>query len=412
MRGNTVDARLTIHPLRRRHRAVLTTTAVLAGLAMVVSACSSGGAGGSSTSTGGGGASSAPAGGNSAASGVNLSYVSGQLAKYSKLPTFTAPGPSFDAKKLMAGKTIFSIGVNNSDQFVQVLQNGMKQVAAKVGVNFKIFSNHGSPAEWVRGMQTAVNEKVSVIDLLSGINPAQLHPQIAAATAAHIPVVVSDAYDVAQKADPSVTATADVPYAQAGRLMADWTISDTKGKADVLVIGSSDVVSSNFMVKAIDNEFSTYCSTCKVKDIDVTVANWASQTQPQVQAALNADPNINYILPVYDSQSQFIVPAITAAGKTGKVHIATYDGTPFVLKMMQDGSTVRMDVGEDLDWVSKAVMDQDMRVAAGLPPAKNTNTPLYIFTKKNVNTAGTPPKNSTGYGTAYIAGYDKLWGLG
>lgn len=382
----------------RRHRVLAVASAVAC--MTVVGACSSSGGSQQSGSTSTGSA------------GVDLAYVNGQLAKYGKLPTFTPPGPAFDAKKLLAGKTIFSIGVNNSDQFVQVLQGGMKSVANKVGVNFRVFGNHGSPAEWVRGMQTGVNEKVSVIDLLSGIDPSQLHPQISQAKAAGIPVVVSDAYDVAQKPDPSVTATADVPYAQAGRLMADWTVSDTKGKADVLVIGSSDVVSSNFMVGAIQNEFKTHCSTCKVKKIDVTVANWASQTQPQVQAALNADPNINYILPVYDSQSQFIVPAITAAGKTGKVHIATYDGTPFVLKMMQDDSTVRMDVGEDLDWVSKAVMDQDMRVAAGLPPVKNTNTPLYIFTKKNVDTAGKPPKNSTGYGQAYIAGYGKLWGVG
>lgn len=401
--SNVLDVRLAT-PARagRRQRRGSPAAAVAAFgcVLMAVSACSSSGSSPSHPGTG------------SAASGVKLSYVDGQLAKYGKPPTFTAPGPSFDAKKLMAGKSIFSIGVNNSDQFVQVLQNGMKSVANSVGVNFKVFSNSGSPAQWVQGMQTAVNEKASVIDLLAGINPAQLHPQIAQAKQAGIPVVVSDAYDIAQKADPSVAATADVPYAQAGRLMADWTVSDTKGKADVLVIGSSDVVSSNYMVKAIDNEFSTNCSSCKVKNIDVTVANWASQTQKQVQAALNADPNINYILPVYDSQSQFVVPAITASGKTGKVHIATYDGTPFVLKMMQDGDTVRMDVGEDLDWVSKSVMDQDMRVAAGLPAVKNTNTPLYIFTKKNVDTAGKPPKNSTGYGSGYITGYNKLWGLG
>lgn len=409
-----MDARRTM-PSRlergRRRGALGATVAALAGLTMVVSACSSSGASSTAPDTTANQGGSAASDGATAASGVNLDYVNGQLAKYSKLPTFTPPGPAFDAKKLMTGKTIFSIGVNNSDQFVQVLQDGMKQVANKVGFKFQIFSNHGSPAEWVRGMQTGVNEKASVIDLLSGIDPSQLHPQIAQAKAANIPVVVSDAYDVAQQADPAVTATADVPYAQAGRLMADWTIADTKGKADVLVIGSSDVVSSNFMVSAIQDEFGKYCSTCKVKKIDVTVANWASQTQPQVQAALNADPGINYILPVYDSQSQFIVPAITAAGKTGKVFIATYDGTPFVLKMMQTGDTVRMDVGEDLDWVSKAVMDQDMRVAAGLPPVKDTKTPLYIFTKKNVDSAGTPPKNSTGYGQAYIAGYDKLWGL-
>lgn len=403
------DVMNTESKLGRRHwRRYAIPAAGLVACMMAVTACGSGSGSANSSSNG---SSASPSSGSSAPKGVNLSHVNGELAKYSKQPKFKAPGPAFDAKKHMAGKTVFSIGVNNSDQFVQVLQNGMKRIAMNVGFNFRIFSNHGSPSQWVKGMQTAVNEKVSVIDLLAGIDPSQLNPQIKQAKAANIPVVVSDAYDVAQKPDPLVTTTADVPYAKAGRLMADYAVSDTKGKADVLVIGSSDVVSSKFMVKNIDNEFSKYCSSCKVKNIDITVANWASQTKSQVQSALNADPNINYILPVYDSQSQFVVPAITGAGKKGKVHISTYDGTPFVLKMMQDGDTVRMDVGEDLDWVSKAVMDQDMRVAGGLKPVKDTKTPLYIFTKKNVHKAGTPPKNSTGYGKGYICGYKKLWKL-
>jgi ribose transport system substrate-binding protein len=347
----------------------------------------------------------------SAAPKANLAYVRAQLAKYSHLPTFKAPGPAFNARKLMHGKTVFSIPVNSADQFVQVLESGNAAIAKQLGFNYKDFTNSGSPSSWVQGMQTAVNEHANVIDLLSGINPEQLGPQMAQAKRAHIPVIASDAYDLAEPAAPGLGAVMDVPYAEAGRLMADWAISDTAGKADVLVIGSSDVVSSPYMVKAIDNEFSTYCGTCKVKNIDIPVADWASETQSQVESALNADPHINYVLPVYDSQSQFVVPAITAAGKAGKVFISTYDGTPFVLKMMQDGNIVRMDVGEDLDWISHAIMDQDMRVAAGLKPSPNENTPMLIFTKKNVNTAGVPPRNSVGYGRAYISGYDKLWGL-
>lgn len=383
---------------------------------LLLSACGSTSSTAANPSSSGGGASSGSAAdagsGTSGGGGANLAYVRKQLADYSKIPTFKAPGPSFDARKLMAGKTVFSIPVNSADQFVQVLESGNQAVAKAVGFTYKDWTNSGSPNAWVQGMQTAVNEKASVIDLLSGINPAQLQPQIAAAKAANIPVVASDAYDLAQKPAPGLAGVMSMPYAKAGKLMADWAISATGGKADVLVIGSSDVVSSNFMVKAIDSEFSSYCSTCKVKNIDIPVADWASQTQSQVQAALNADPNINYILPVYDSQSQFIVPAITAAGRLGKVSIATYDGTPFVLKMMQDGNTVKMDVGIDLAWVSDAVMDEDMRVASGLAPVANENTPMMIFTKKNVNTAGTPPQNSKGYGNSYISGYNKLWGLG
>lgn len=359
------------------------------------------------------GQSSAPAPGadSSAASGnAGIDYANAQLKKYSSLPTFTPPGPSFDAKKLMAGKTIYSIGVNNADQFVGVLQDGMKEVAKQVGFTFKVYENQGSLSEWVKGMQTAINEKANVIDLLAGIDPTLLQPQIKQAQAAGIKVVSSDTYDENQPAPTVVDARADVPYAQVTRLMADYVIAQSNGKADVLLVGSSDVAASDYQVAAGQDEFKQHCgSACKVKTIDVTVANWASQTQPQVEAALNADPGIDYVLPLYDSQSQFIVPAIKAAGKEGSVKIVSYDGTPFVLQMIQDGSTVVMDAGEDLGWVSRAIMDQDMRVAAGLAPVKRLNTPIYIFTKDNVNNAGVPPQNSTGYGNADVCGYQALW---
>ena len=362
---------------------------------------------GSSTST----AKSVKPSATSARANAGVAAARQLLARYSKIPSFKSPGPAFNARKLMRGKTVFSVPLNSSDQFVQVLENGNAAIAKSIGFKYRDYTNSGSLSAWVQGIQTGVTEHANVIDLLSGINPALLQPQIRTAKRSHIPTVVSDAYDLNQPSAPNVGAVMNVPYAQAGRLMAAYTISATNGKADVLVITSNDVVSSPYMGRAIKQEFSAYCKACKVKTINVPVADWASQTETQVEAALHADPKINYILPVYDSQSQFVVPAITASGDSGKVFIVTYDGTPFVLKMMQDGNTVKMDVGEDLNWISYAIMDQDMRIAAGLKPSRNENTPMMIFTKKNVNTAGIPPKNSTGYGKSYIVGYEKLWGL-
>ncbi len=69
------------------------------------------------------------------------------------------------------------------------------------------------------------------------------------------------------------------------------------------------------------------------------------------------------MLPVYDSMSQFIVPAIQAA--SSKAKIVSYNGTPFVLDMMRDGDIVEMNVGESLGWVGMAGIDADMRVLCG-----------------------------------------------
>jgi ribose transport system substrate-binding protein len=344
-------------------------------------------------------------------SSAGIAAAAKVVAQYSKIPQFIPPGPAFDARKLDAGKTLFSIPVDSQDQFVQILENDMAAVAKTVGIKFVDFTNDGNPAKWTTGMEEAIAEHANLIDLLAGINPELLTPQMQAAKAAHIPVVASDAYSIGQPSDPLLTGVVDVPYAEAGTIMADWTIQHSGGHADALVIESNDVVSSPEEAGAAVDAFHQNCPACKVRVINIPVSDWASETQTQVESELRAHPSMNYILPVYDSQSQYITPAISLAGDTGKVHIVTYDGTAFVLKYLLDHDDVVMDVGEDLKWIAWAIMDQEMRIMAGLKPVANEHTPLMIWTQKNIASAGNPPQQSKGYGNSFVQGYEKLWEL-
>lgn len=392
------------HPrVKQRKKRVLLTALATVSMGLALTACSS-----SSASPG---SASKASTGNSTGNKASSSRADAVVAKYSPVPSFIPPGPAFNAKKLDAGKTLFSIPVDSQDQFVQIIENDMKTVAKQVGINFVDYTNAGSPSSWATGMQQAVSQHANLIDLLAGINPTQLTPQMQAAKAAHIPVVASDAYDFSQKPDPLLSGVVDVNYKTVGTVMADWAIKQTGGNVHALVIESNDVVSSPVEGGAVVTAIKQNCSKCTAKVINVPVSDWASQTQTQVEAALRAHPNINYVMPVYDSQSQYITPAIALAGDTGKVHIVTYDGTAFVLKYLQEHKAVVMDVGEDLKWIAWAIMDQEMRIMAGLKPVKDEHTPLMIWTKKNVAKAGNPPTQSQGYGNSFVTGYEKLWGL-
>lgn len=353
--------------------------------------------------------------GTSAAGAATTSKGASAAAKvvtsFSKMPKFKAPGPEFDAKKLDAGKTLFSIPVDSQDQFVQILENDMAAVAKQVGIHFVDYSNDGDSATWVKGMQQAVATHANLIDLLAGINPEQLTPEMQSAKAAGVPVVASDAYSLGQTSDPLLSGVVDVPYSEAGTVMADWVIKSSHSHADALVIESNDVVSSPKEAGAAVKAFHHNCASCKVKVINIPVSDWASETQTQVESALRATPTINYVIPVYDSQSEYVTPAISLAGDTGKVHIVSYDGTAFVLKYLQEKDDVVMDVGEDLKWIAWSIMDQEMRIMAGLKPVPNENTPLMIWTSKNIAHAGNPPQQSEGYGNGFVTGYEKLWGL-
>jgi ribose transport system substrate-binding protein len=92
---------------------------------------------------------------------------------------------------------------------------------------------------------------------------------------------------------------------------------------------------------------------------------------------------------------------------------ASFNGTPFALTAIKNGS-VQMDIGENEDWIAHAMLDTDMRAAAGLkvPADDYRGAPLFIFTKQNVSRAGTPPNPAKGYGNAYAGDFAKLWGVG
>jgi ribose transport system substrate-binding protein len=342
---------------------------------------------------------------------ANLSALQSVIDQYEAEPTFTPPGPAIDPAKVR-GKTVFNIPDSSGNPFATGVAQAEAQAAKELGVNYVNCTNEGQVTEWVTCYDEAIQRKVSVINDFGGVDPRELGPQIRTAQTAGIQVAAENVYGFSQE-PVEVKYSVPTPYEEAGLLMADWVVLDTKRKADVLVLTSNEVLATSPIVSGIKAVFAKQCPGCKLTFVNVPVKDWSTQIQSDAQSAMVRDPNLNYIIPIYDSMTQFVVPAVTAEGKTGKVFVATFNGTPFVLKYIQDGDIVRMDLGEDLQWIGYAFMDADARLldGQGLPQIFNARTPLRVFTKSNIAQAGSPPELSTGYGSSYLEGYNKLWGL-
>ena len=326
------------------------------------------------------------------------------------MPTFVAPGPAFNAKAKAGGKTIFVIPASSQIPFVSTIANNIKRIGGLAGVKTTIWQNQGQPSQWVQGVNAAVSQKANAIVLLAGNDPASLQPQIKAAKAKGIPTIVAHLYDDKQQSAPNVGGLVNIPYNVAGQLIADQAIVGTKGKANALVVAINQVKSTVPMVAGIKSEFAKYCKGCKLKFTDVTIADVATKIQPNVQGALTADPNLNYVICLYDSaEAPFAEAAIRAAGRTGKVKISTFNGTPEILKEVKKGDIVASDVGENLEWIGYAIVDQSMRIMGGLPAVKNAHVPVRAFDKTNIAQAGS--SFTSGWGTSNIAGYQNLWKL-
>lgn len=344
-----------------------------------------------------------------AADGV--AYAKAQIDRHRAKPVFTPPGAPFDARKCAAGKKMLSIPNSSSNPFLKGIIEREIVAGKEIGLAVQEWQNAGQPSQWIQGVDYAVANGFRIIDLISGVDPKTLEPQLKAAAAKGVKTMTSHFYDPSQKPNPLVAASLPVGFSAVGRLLADWAIWRTNGKATVVLIVSDEVPPTGPLVAGFEDEFRAHCPACKVvQKINVGVIEWGTKIRPSVQSAVLANPDVNFIIPIYDSMSQFVVPALQLTGKAAKVKIATFNGTPFVLDYVREGK-VDMNIGESLDWIARATVDGYLRADCGLPVPKDIGVPLYIFDASNAKDAGVPAKFDQGYGTDYVKGFRAAWQL-
>ena len=333
------------------------------------------------------------------------------LASYQAKPEFTAPGEPFDARACAAGKKMLSIPNNSANPFLKGIIDRMKTVGAELGLEVVEWENQGQPSQWVQGFEFAIRDGFDIIDLISGIDPATVEPQVKAATDAGVKVMTSHFYDPSFEQHPLVSSSLTIGFNEVGKILANWATVNTEGKARIALIVSNEVPPTGPLVEGFKSVLAENCPDCEIaQEINVGVTEWGTKIQPAVQSAVQADPDINVIIPIYDSMSQFVVPALRLTGRAGDIKVATFNGTPFVLDYIAQG-VVDMNIGESLDWIAYATVDGHLRDACDMESPTALNVPFYIFDKDNVAEAGTPAQFDTGYGDAYVAGFRTLWGL-
>lgn len=330
-----------------------------------------------------------------------------------KIPEFKLKAPAFDASKAK-GKTIFNVVFRSGDAYIDAQTQQMEDISKKYGVRMVSFETNGTPNEWARGIEQAIGQKADLIMLQA--DPHAVLPQLKKAKEANIPVVLLHWYangePVPADVAPYIAAQITAPFHEGHRIDVAYAVSETDGPVNALIIQSSDITSSERIVESMKKDFDELCGPdCKVKVIDVPATKWATEMTSAVRTALNEDPGIKWVMPLFDAMTLTAAPAITASGKTGKVKIATFNGTPAVMNLMNTGDVLVADVGENVNWLGYAFMDQAMRVLTGTEPIADGNEEiaLRLFTPENIHEAGNPPEVDKGYGDAYVKGYERLW---
>jgi ribose transport system substrate-binding protein len=334
------------------------------------------------------------------------------VSKYLSAPEFVAPGDPIDIRSVLKGKLLYSIPVTSANPFTEGIFSSVKKLAPTIGFTFKEWENQGSLAEWQRGIEQAITDGAALVDLTGGSDPRLLGPQIADAHKGGLKVIDSHASGYTQGISPNVDATLGAPYEPSGLLMAAYTALKSNGKAHVLIIRSDEITGTPVFTKAIKDGLAKYCPNCKVSEANAPVVQWPTSIPAAVRGALLADPSLDYIIPIYDPETPYIVPVLRQLAAPDSVHVVGYAGTPAVLDEIANGHYVQMDVGESNENIGMALIDLEARVLMGQKkPSVDRKIALRIWDKSNIKEAGTPAAYSVGYGDAIRKGYFKLWGL-
>jgi ribose transport system substrate-binding protein len=358
-------------------------------------------------------AASGPA--SAAAADVDLTGAQKQLDQYSQPFTWKDPGPAFDAAGAR-GKRVVYIPVDNSIPFFAPISNQMKEAFASVGVDFDVCDGKGNPGQWATCIDDAVGRKAGAI-IIDSFTTSSVQASLDKARAAGVKIIDGNNGDPGT-VPPAADARVSFPYSLAGRLVSDWIIADSGGNANVLIIQSPESGNVPDLVgKGYKAELTDKCpTTCKVKVADVSFADWATRLQSTVQSQLAADPTINYVIPIYDGMSTYVVPGIQAAGATGKVKVATFNANLDPMKKMAAGGAVSVDVGSSQAYEGWAYADQALRLITGQQPLGDQLVPVRVFTAQNVDQLQlTREAELSGewFGdSSYKDEYKKLWRVG
>jgi ribose transport system substrate-binding protein len=328
--------------------------------------------------------------------------------------SFDPPGPAFDASGAR-GKTVWVIEIL-SIPFAQLNVQGAKEAFDQAGVNMVTFDGKGQVAETSRGIGQAIGQNADMI-LVASLPGQNFKPDFDRAQAAGIPIVMIENHDpggVSPDEPPGVVAELNQNHAQAGQIMADYTVADANGNAiDAMVLWSSDAPGiGQPQLDGITNEFKRLAPDANVSIKDVLVAQWETQIPTVTQSALLSNPNLRYLLPLYDGMALFMLPAVHAAGAQDRVRLVSFNTTPAVMQSMANNDVVVADCGTDPVRFGWTWADQCLRILTGNAPVPDIKLPIRLFTSQTVSSIDLSQPIQTWFGNVdFRSAYLNLWGL-
>lgn len=338
------------------------------------------------------------------------------IEQHSSAPEFTPPGPAVDTSALK-GKTIAIVAIDLRVPTLADVVANAKVAAGLLGLKVTVFDAKSQATLMRQGMQQAIDNRADAI-ISDGLVMQVVADQIKAAKDKGIPTIdVVNSPPVAdvpgQGSDPNIFGNVSPDAELGGQLIAAAAIASTDGEAKVQIMNTSELTAAPAIVKAIAETIES-CDTCEViSTTDTALNDWSTQIPGLTATQIRSNPDINFILPIYDAMGIFATTGVQQAAATGKTRIASQDGSPAALALVKQGDVFVANVAKSSAWAAWAAVDQAMRGMLKMEPANPVLPVRFVDSAalKDVDTSTSKSVDEALFGPAYQDGYKELWGL-
>jgi ribose transport system substrate-binding protein len=383
----------------RKHIGALAAIIAALVLALAFAACGGDDSSSGAASSSGGTSTSSDAGG-------GVATAQERLKPFESKPTkilITDPLKGTPPK----GKNLVMLGTNDPNN--QKLQKSLKNLAGLAGWNYSVVSyDPANPATFNQALDTALTKNADyVAEAGIPLTPAAIKKvQDAGAK-----WVLTSVHPADVKDPVIVDANAYSNDEQMGKVLADFFISDSGGKGNVVIEHVPAYPILDGFTDGFQAEVKELCPDCKVKIQEITIPDLVAGKVPSVMvSALRSNPDANYVAFDVGPFAAGFDAALAAAGLTNKVKIIGEAADEAAIANLKAGKHTAW-TGFDPVYSTYVMMDAMFRDSLGMPidQEKSGLQTTQIITKDNVGeiqgATWSEPADA-------LDQFKQLWGLG
>jgi ribose transport system substrate-binding protein len=385
-----------------------------AGLALIVPAVAVAAGCGSSS-----GSNEATAGGGSSSTG---SVAAAKAFVDQAINGNDRPMPT-SSPKPQAGKKVWVLSCSQAAEGCQLPAAGAAEAGKMIGWKMTVFDGKGDPATYAKGVRSAIAAEADGIILVS-IDCAAIKAPLDEARQAGIKIFGFNGIDCDDplggggkklfdgqvdygKKFGSFVEAVENRYA---RLIADYTIWKTNGKANIIAITEDDIAVVHHIYRGYLRWIARDCPDCKVTKLPIALSDLLQgQLQGKVQTALVKNPTANVVFAPYDSAVTLgAAAAVQASGRDKQILLTGGEGLTPNIEMIRKGQGQDFAAGAPPRWAGFATVDGLNRVFHGQPTVDAGIGQAVIDKDHNL-----PTKTSYYDGKSdYEAHFKEIWGVG